>query len=330
MVDESRKKTLIFLLTRTARGLNLGGLSQSKILTAMNSLEIDEKLEEWDISVYDGNTLRNTTIPKSNFSFYATKPSDSYEVDPFQKNTQSSLRVLEDLFPEYLTPSNFGTKVIQFNPIQNYVPFVIFTYVTCQSLLPYSFSLFAQILLFFLVYFSFWKKQGVFKQTANISTILLFVIAISLATQFNSDSLIFSVVYLTIQILLDQFVYTHPRFQYGVRSLLAFLGISLSYIYLVFEGSSLSTMGSMAKTIFLFANGLLLFLPLPFLSKQVRSFTLVSAAILSGISIALALISNLGSFFILPYLFLCIFFALTHGGSKNPTRIIAPLVLVFS
>ena len=330
MVDESRKKTLIFLLTRTARGLNLGGHSQSKILTAMNSLEIDEKLEEWDISVYDGNTLRKTTIPKSNFSFYATKPSHTYEVDPFQKNTQSSLQVLEDLFPEYLMPSKIGMKVIQFNPIQNYVPFIFLTYLICQSLLPYLYSLFAQILLFSLAYFSFWKKQGVSKQSVNISTISLFVIAISLAAQFNVNNLIFSLIYLAIQILFDQYVYTRPRFQFSVRSLLALLGISLNYTYLVFEGSSLSAIESTAKTIFLLANVLLLLLPLPSLSKWLRSITLVAAAILSCISIALVLMSNFASFFVFPFLFLGIFFALTHGGSKNPTRIIAPLVLVFS
>jgi hypothetical protein len=330
MADESRKKTLIFLLTRTARGLNLGGLAQSKILTAMNSLEVNEKSEEWHISVYGGEALRNTTIPKSNFSFYATKPSHTYEVDPFQKNTQSSLRVLEDLFPEYLMPSKNGMKVIQFNPLQNYVPFVIFTHMVCQNLLPYSYSLFAQILVFFLIYFSFRKKRGVSKKTTNFSTISVFVIAISLATQFNSNVLIFSVIYLGVQILLDQYVYTRPGIRFGVRFLFACLGISLSYAYLVFDGSSLSAIGSVAKAIFLFANILLLLLPLPMLSKRIRSIALVFAAVLSCTSIALALISDLGSFFVLPFLFLCVFFALTHGGSQNPTRIIAPLVLVFS
>jgi hypothetical protein len=330
MVDESRKKTLIFLLTRTARGLNLGGISQSKILTAMNSLEVIEKSEEWHVSIFHGDTLRNTTIPKSNFSFYATKPSHTYEVDPFQKNTQSSLRVLEDLFPEYLMPSKISMKVIRFNPLQNYVPVVIFTHMVSQKLLPYSYSLFAQILVFFLIYFSFRKKRDASKQTTHISTISIFVIAISLATQFNSNILMFSLIYLAIQILLDQYVYTLPGFRFSVRLVLSCLGISLSYIYLVIEGFSLFTMGSIAKTIFLFANIFLLLLPFPTSSKRIRTIALVFAAVLSCTSIALALISNLESFFVLPFLFLCIFFALTHGGSKNPTRIIAPLVLVFS
>jgi hypothetical protein len=116
-VDESRKRSLYFLILATLRKYVLGTDNAQAASEIARNLRIEEQDKEWEVFSFLNNREIKTSIPKSNFKFYPTKNVSSYEIEPSAQNTLSAKLVVRNLFDiaginnTNLTTSNEKTKL---------------------------------------------------------------------------------------------------------------------------------------------------------------------------------------------------------------------------
>jgi len=99
MADQSREKSLLFLLTRHARE-NISQEHFEKFKLSLRTLQVIQDAEMWDISCIMEDKKRSVSTPKSDFIFYSTKSKDRYPIDPQELNRKSAEKVLAMLYPE--------------------------------------------------------------------------------------------------------------------------------------------------------------------------------------------------------------------------------------
>jgi len=93
--DQSRLKSLYFLLQSTARLLPLNNAERALLNSAMPFLTIQGSEENWIISFSESRNA-STIVPKANFNFY--KHSDDIEIA--RNNKIEATKLLITLFPE--------------------------------------------------------------------------------------------------------------------------------------------------------------------------------------------------------------------------------------
>lgn len=104
--DESRQKTIKFLLLRMARGFSSS--QQAVFEDALRTLLVADEKDYWRISISTNKKEESILVSKSAFSLYQTRQTNESEIDPGVKNQLSALKVLDDLF------SNFGLEHHQY------------------------------------------------------------------------------------------------------------------------------------------------------------------------------------------------------------------------
>ena len=96
--DESRQKSLYFLILATLRK-NVLGTTDIQIASELaRNLRIKELDKDWEVTSFFQNREIKTSISKSEFKFYPTKNESSYEIEPSTQNTISAKLVVKDLF----------------------------------------------------------------------------------------------------------------------------------------------------------------------------------------------------------------------------------------
>jgi hypothetical protein len=97
-LDNSRQRSLHFLILATLRKY----VSQSNDVPAARELAknlvVIESEDNWEIVTTINSEKISTTIPKTNFKFYATKDVSAYEIEPSQLNAMSAKSVVEKIF----------------------------------------------------------------------------------------------------------------------------------------------------------------------------------------------------------------------------------------
>ena len=96
--DQSRLKSLYFLLLATARKRVLNSSDPSIAREIIKHLEIRELEDSWEISAHLTNGSINILREKSKFTFYATKNETSYDVEPSVSNKYQAELVVNELF----------------------------------------------------------------------------------------------------------------------------------------------------------------------------------------------------------------------------------------
>jgi hypothetical protein len=96
--DESRQKSLYFLILATLRK-NVLGTNNIQIASELaRNLRIKELDKDWEITSFFQNREIKTSISKAEFKFYPTKNESSYEIEPSTQNTISAKSVVKNLF----------------------------------------------------------------------------------------------------------------------------------------------------------------------------------------------------------------------------------------
>jgi hypothetical protein len=98
MVDESRKRSLYFLLMTEARKQTLqsGNIEMARSITS--NLDVIEAEDSWLVTSKVDSTEISVEVPKKKFQFYPTKNAESYEIEPSILNKQSAASVINDLY----------------------------------------------------------------------------------------------------------------------------------------------------------------------------------------------------------------------------------------
>jgi hypothetical protein len=96
--DESRKKSLHFLLLTFLRQKSSRVNQPHVTRELVRNLEILELRDDWKITTRLENKVIEFDYPKSDFEFYQTKSEDFYKIDPAEKNRISAQKVVFDLF----------------------------------------------------------------------------------------------------------------------------------------------------------------------------------------------------------------------------------------
>jgi hypothetical protein len=105
MTDQSRVKSIIFLLSREARNFESlsSDLDMRAVIKTMQVLEDESGC--WSVSLEVGGLKRVTLINKDRFVLYPVKSEERYPTDPVLVNSNTAREVIKQLLPE-LTQSN--------------------------------------------------------------------------------------------------------------------------------------------------------------------------------------------------------------------------------
>jgi hypothetical protein len=98
MKDESRKRSLYFLLMTEARKQTLMSGDIEKARSISSNLEVSELEDSWLVVSKSAEAYVSIEIGKKNFQFYPTKNADSYEIEPSVLNQSSAQEVIKQLY----------------------------------------------------------------------------------------------------------------------------------------------------------------------------------------------------------------------------------------
>ena len=98
MKDESRKRSLYFLLMVEARKRTLqsGDIQNARAIS--KNLEVHESSDLWLITSRTNESSISVEVPKSSFQFYPTKNAQAYEIEPSVLNGKSAAWVINELY----------------------------------------------------------------------------------------------------------------------------------------------------------------------------------------------------------------------------------------
>ena len=125
--DLSREKSLLFLLTSTARKMKITNGTRQEFLSVLNSLTVVSNEDKWILSALDREEKISLSVPKSDFIFYAVKSSDRYPQNPAVVNQNSAQKVLIKLLKRFELTINGKRKIKKENEISIFYPHLIFT-----------------------------------------------------------------------------------------------------------------------------------------------------------------------------------------------------------
>ena len=105
--DQSRERSLFFLLSTIARNLDTPQEIKAQFKESIGSLQIRDNGETWLISIRSLNDQPDEiSFPKNRFSFYPVKSADRYDTNPAVLNRNSAEEVLMYFY------GKFGVRVV--------------------------------------------------------------------------------------------------------------------------------------------------------------------------------------------------------------------------
>lgn len=321
--DLSRIKSLSFLVSANARNY---GSTDTEIKLAkeiLQSIKIIDAGDNWVFSA--GLTVsRELKVPKTNFAFYQTRPSNSENINPAIKNRNAATQIL-DFFMNYegLSHSKMQTLAKRRNlssPGINFSLSIILIGIVSITLPPYA-GLAGLILL--AVYQTNAYFQNGIARFVLIAGIIISLVAFRLINSLPSSP---EFLFVAFSFLICE-VFIFSEFKYS--KFLATWGIFLTYVVtFLFLLTKINTSDLTNYLLFIVCSAACISMSLR-VKGAIRLVFFFAGMVILTVSIIFWIIQKPTVLLLTPIFIISTFTMLNFGSAKNPARLVFPVMILF-
>lgn len=329
-MDESRKKSLEFLLTRALYSMQVPGTLSHDIDESIRTLKIEEYQDKWMVVVKYRGKNRNKVFSKSNFVFYPLKDKNFYSTDPVEHNIESAKKVILDLYPELSTlqshtptPSTHKNSFLGFDLIQL---LFIFAYGLAPNL-PDIFIFAALLLLLRSIY------NYVSQCSVKNSLLLTLVLGLSFLSGYLANlraNPFFIISVFLLYIIGQSLPRLHSIFNdFNIWIFMYFFttaAVFIAHFYLQSQSNIFSL--SFIQQIVLWLLPLSFILNASVLPLKFDFFIALLVSFFVAIALVLSIFQQPLIILLLPFAVMLTYFSVFFGHSKNFARLLTPFALL--
>ena len=325
-MDQSREKSLYFLLQAVARQMNFQDPDKWKVRSAIKSIVIKDLGENWEVVATCESKISTKLIPKSSFVFYYTKSAENLALDPAIQNQNSARELLSDLFESFGFVTQIKAKEVKTSrPVYQILIKMILSLIVTLILLQSQFE-FSKVIVYmyfiisFIAEFKSWRF-GWQSQIYRLPEYLIPLLAIEYMQ--NQNVFAFAIILDGIWREISSFLATPTRLKYRIKLSVLFYSSAILFTAKVFSGSS-------EFTVLIFIICIMIIEILEVSAKRkFREALVVLAASLGGFLIAFTnMISNINGVISTVLVFTLVIYIVFVGKGNSMRRFLLPLLLL--
>lgn len=325
-MDQSRERSLYFLLQAVARQMSFQDPDKWKVRTAIKSIAIKDLGENWEVIATCDSKISTKLVPKGSFIFYYTKAPENLELDPAIQNQNSARELLRGLFETFGFVTQIKAKEVKklrfiYQKIIKIILSLIVTLVLLQSQFELSkIVVYLYFIISFIVEFKF-LRFGWQSQIYRLPEYLIPLLAIGYMQ--NQSVFAFAIIIDWIWMEISTFLATPTRIKYRHKLSVLFYSSAILFNVNVFSGHS-------EFTVLLFILCTMTIEILEVSSKrQYREALVVLVATIGGSLIALInVILNMNGVISMVLVFSLVIYIVFVGKGNSMRRFLLPLLLL--
>jgi len=331
-MDESRKKSLEFLLTRALYSMQGSRKLPHDIDESIKSLKIEECQDSWTVVVNYRGKNRSNVFSKSNFVFYPLKGKNFYPTDPLERNIESAKKVILDLYPELSnlqshapTPSNQESSFLGFTLIQ-------FLFIFAYGFTP----IFPDTIIFVVLLLLLRSIYNYVSQCSlKHSLLLTLILGLSFLSGYFADlkaNPFFSISVFVLYIIGEWLPRLHSIFyDFNIWIFMYFFSTALIFIANIYlQSQSIISPISLRQHIVLWILPLSFILNASVLPLKFDVFFAFLVLFFVAVAIVLTIFQQPSIMLLLPFAVMLTYFSVFFGHSKNFARLLTPFALLIS